>query len=309
MATDPGVEALSRGQAFVDLSSWRKVAVRGGDAVAWLNDLVSADIGDLEPGRSRRSLLLSPTGGVRAEFTVAELSDETLLLQDPAQSRPIDALLAPYVLSADVRLADRTSELALLAFPGDPGDLGDAIPSGSVVTSPSCAVDGSGGVDVLAPSSERDAAVAGLSRDHALVDIAAFETWRILAGIPRVAADGADGDLPDELDLGGAVAEDKGCYLGQEAVAKARNLGHPRRVLVRVAAKAPLGAGDEVRSGDAAVGTVTSVASVEGRSVALARVRWDAREAALQTVSGVPLEVLDRPGGTAEGFTGFTSRP
>ena len=62
------VGALTEGRVFVDLSYWRKVAVTGGDAVEWLNDLVSADVADLLPGRARRSLLLSPTGQVRAEF-------------------------------------------------------------------------------------------------------------------------------------------------------------------------------------------------------------------------------------------------
>jgi len=304
MGIDAEVDALSRGRAFVDLSSWRKVGVSGGEATTWLNDLVSADIGGLEPGRSRRSLLLSPTGGVRAEFTVAALQEQILLLQDPAQSRAVDALLAPYVLSADVRLADRTAELALVAFPGEPGDGGGALPAASMVSSPSCAGDGRGGVDVLAPSPAHDALITELSRDHVMVDLAAFETWRILAGIPRVATDGSDGDLPDEIGLADAVAGDKGCYLGQEAVAKARNLGHPRRVLVGIAAEAALAAGDEVRAGDAAVGIVTSVASIQDRSVALARVRWDARDADLRTASGVPLKVVDRPrGGAAGGFT------
>jgi len=307
MEIDSSVDALSRGRAFVDLSSWRKVGVRGADAMPWLNDLVSADVAGLEAGRSRRSLLLSPTGGVRAEFTVATLSDEILLLQDPAQPRAVDALLAPYVLSSDVRLADLTGDLALLAFPGDPGDIGDPPAAGAHVIRPSCVADGVGGLDVLAPSEAHDALVAGLSTDHELVDLVAFDTWRVLAGIPRVATEGADGDLPDEIGLGDAVADGKGCYLGQEAVAKARNLGHPRRVVIRVAAETTLGAGDEVRAGDAAVGTVTSVAIVEGRSMALARLRWDARDADLRTASGVPLEVLDRP---REGTVhGFTSRP
>ena len=62
---------LAEGQAFADLSFWRKAAISGGDAGGWLQDLISADISDLVPGRARRSLLLSPTGRIRAEFTVA----------------------------------------------------------------------------------------------------------------------------------------------------------------------------------------------------------------------------------------------
>jgi folate-binding Fe-S cluster repair protein YgfZ len=110
-------DLLSGGEAFADLSLWRKTFVSGGDAFLWLNDLVSADISGLEAGRARRSLLLSPTGRVRAEFTAAVTGDGILLIQDP-EHEVIGELLARYVLSSDVDLQDRTEELALFGFPG-----------------------------------------------------------------------------------------------------------------------------------------------------------------------------------------------
>ena len=294
MRTETGVDALSEGRAFVDLSRWRKVAVGGGDAGTWLGDLVSADIRDLEPGRSRRSLLLSPTGGVRAEFTVAVRSDEILLLQDEQQKRSVETLLTPYVLSSDVRLADRTDELSLLAFPAGSGEVLELSAPAADRAAPSCAGDG-GGFDVIAPAGSHDELVAALSRSHEAVDVTALDAWRVAAGIPRVAVESREGDLPDEIGLADAVAADKGCYLGQEAVAKARNLGHPRRVLVHVTAGEPIAAGDEVRSGELSVGIVTSAAAVGGGSVALARIRWDARDLPL-TASGVRLDRVRRPG-------------
>src|SRR5438094_8874339 len=118
MDTTAPAGALASGRAFADLSSWRKVAVSGPDARKWLNDLVSADISHLAPGRARRSLLLSPTGRIRAEFPVAARGDVFLLIQDPAQPAPMDALLSRYILSSDVELEDRTEHLALYAFPG-----------------------------------------------------------------------------------------------------------------------------------------------------------------------------------------------
>ncbi|HEX2266939.1 MAG TPA: hypothetical protein VHI97_01890, partial [Actinomycetota bacterium] len=83
------LEALLTGRAFVDLSSWRKIAVTGSDAFRWLNDLVSADLTGLRSGQARRSLLLSPTGQVRADFTVLAYPEGLLLLQDPAQPHEI----------------------------------------------------------------------------------------------------------------------------------------------------------------------------------------------------------------------------
>ena len=82
-------------ELVADLSLWRAIAVGGSDATTWLNDLVSADISPLQPGHAARSLLLTPTGRVRAEFTVARTDESMLLLQDSAQSSRIDALLAP----------------------------------------------------------------------------------------------------------------------------------------------------------------------------------------------------------------------
>src|SRR2546426_4417793 len=89
--------SLGSGQAFADLSFWRKVAVSGSDALAWLNSLVSADLSDLAPGRARQSLLPSPTGRIRAVFTVVQFGQTVLLLQDPQQPKPVDKLLAIYV--------------------------------------------------------------------------------------------------------------------------------------------------------------------------------------------------------------------
>ena len=101
---------LSSGRAYADLSSWRKLAVSGEEAWDWLNGLISADVGDLRPGQARESLLLSPTGRIKAAFTVTARPGEAWLLQDRAQPRWVGDLLAPYVLSANVSLRDLTDE-------------------------------------------------------------------------------------------------------------------------------------------------------------------------------------------------------
>ena len=286
MPDERAVDELTSGLAFVDLSRWRAVGARGADALAWLDALVSADLSGLSPGAARRSLLLSPTGAVRAEFTVAVGDDEILLLQDPAQATPVQTILAPYVLSADVRLGDRSGELTLLAFPAGAPEI--AAP-GARTSAPSCVGNGAG-IDLLAPAVRHDAIVASLAAAHTQADAGALERWRVRTGIPRLAVDAGDGDLPDEAGLSGAVSPDKGCFLGQEAVAKVRNLGHPRRVLLRLWADRAVRRGDVVESGGSAVGSVTSVGSGDGRHAVFARVRWENRESALRTASGVRLE-------------------
>ncbi|MGZ8578516.1 MAG: hypothetical protein ACXWWX_03175, partial [Actinomycetota bacterium] len=96
--------ATRRDDGFTDLSDRRIVAVRGSDAATWLNDLISADIAGLQPGVARRALLLSPTGGVLASFSATIFEGDLIVVQDRTEPRPIDGLLARYVLSSDVRL-------------------------------------------------------------------------------------------------------------------------------------------------------------------------------------------------------------
>jgi folate-binding protein YgfZ len=276
-------DRLADGTAFVDASSWRAIGVTGSDAFAWLNDLVSADLDGLGPGLAVPSLLLAPTGGVRAAFTVVLDGDGYLLLQDPAQERSVADLLAMYVLSSDVALADRTGELVVLAFPGvsEPPAVG-----GATASAPSALGAGS---DLLAPAGERGRIITELGERFARATEEDAEAWRISAGIPRVGVDTADGDLPQEAALEGSVAFDKGCFVGQEAVAKTRNLGHPRRVLVAFAADEAVGPGDPVVAGDDDAGAVTSAVRVGGGSRGLMRIRWSAREGTLRTGAGVAL--------------------
>lgn len=282
-------ELLAAGRSFADLSYWRNIAVTGSDAAGWLNDLVSADLADLRPGGAAQSLLLSPTGRVRADFTVAMQDDAFVLIQDPSQPRPIDELLAPFVLSSDVSLEDRTEELALFAFPG----LAVApSASGGEVSSPTC-LGGGRGVDLITPEDRREPLLQSLGESFARAGNEDVESWRIAAGIPRFGVDVFEDDLPQEGGLDEAIAFDKGCYLGQEAIAKVRNLGHPRRLVVPLEAEGAVSPGEPLEANGADVGEATSVAETGGRTLVLARVKWEAREGPLRTGTGVPLRRRD----------------
>lgn len=288
IADPANVELIAAGGAFVDLSSWRKVAVSGAEALAWLDDLVSADIRDLEPGQARRSLLLSPTGRVRAEFTVAAPGGALYLLQDPAQTNDIGALLGPYVLSSDVVLEDRSGHLGLFSFPARSEP--PAVP-GASFSIPSCA--GRRGVDLIVSPGSRDdvrSALAAAYREATMEDL---EAWRVISGIPRVGVDVSGEDLPQEGGLEDAVSFDKGCFVGQEAVAKVRNLGHPRRVLRRVQAEGSVAAGDRILHDGREAGEVTSAADATTGSIALARVRWEQRAGPFRTEHGIDLIPVD----------------
>ena len=279
------IEALRSGRAHVDLSEWRKVRATGSEAEAWLNDLLSAELSGLAVGATRRSLLLSPTGRIRADVTVAATDAGTMLLQDPIQPRAIDRLLDPYVLSSDVELSDVTDEFTLIAVPGaeeDPAGIPGAQP-----LRPSCL---GAGIDLLAPidlSSEVRPALSNLVE----AGPAAVEAWRIERGAGRFGIDLGDASLPQEAGLDGAVAYQKGCFLGQEAVARIRNLGHPPFVMLAAHGDGPISAGESVLSGGEDVGIVTSATTIgDGRAAAIVRVRWASRDAELSTGSGAALK-------------------
>jgi folate-binding protein YgfZ len=258
--------------------------VRGADAGVWLHDLVTADVEGLEAGQSRRSLVLTPTGRIRADFHVARNDDNTfLLLQAGEQPEAVDAILAPYVLSSDVELENGTERSSIVAVPGAraPQD-GDA----GLVLAPS--VLGSGH-DIVVPSGEPLRAIRGRLTERGLTEVTPddIETWRIHRGVARMGADFGPDALPAEAGLEETIDFTKGCFLGQESVAKVRNLGHPPRVLVPVRSATAILPGATVLASGVPVGEVTSAAERNGEMRAIVRIRWDAASEQLSTGAGL----------------------
>jgi folate-binding protein YgfZ len=264
-AFDEQLEALEQERASVGLEGWGLTEVRGADAEGWMNDLVTASIDRLAEGEARRSFLLSPTGRIRADVFVLRSRgrDGFLLLQGSGQPDPIADLLAPYVLSSEVDLAPADpAALHLSPRPGPTWTAGwDAPDAGSVTVGPE-----------------------------------ALESWRIRHGLARFPVDLDPDSLPAEagLDVEPMIDRTKGCYLGQESVARVRNLGHPARLVLGVRSETPLRPGAPVRSNGADVGSVTSV---EPRTAlaGIVRIRWDARDRELSADGGIPLERRETP--------------
>lgn len=278
------VRALEGGRAFVEHADVTLTLVAGDDARRWLQDLVTTNVATLDRGQSRPSFLLTPTGRIRAAFHVLCLGERDLLLAQPIdQPATVADVLAPYVLSSDVTI-DVSSRMRLFAVPG-------------AISAPAWSGQGwrpsihGPGVDLLVEGTEEDRAEARLRLEaEGLVPVGseAVEARRIELGMPRFPVDLDEGSLPAEGELQGEEIDlTKGCFLGQEAVAKVRNLGHPTRVVLAARGDGPVRPRDEVRTGGRDVGVVTSA----NGSSAIIRVRWDARDAPLSTAAGTPLRL------------------
>jgi len=274
-APDAELAALSEGRAAVDLSTYRIVRVRGDDARTWLHDLVTTDVASLRPGEARRTLLLDATGHIRADLHITCDDDGFWLLQAPDQADHVGSALATYVLSSDVELHDLTGRRSLIALPGVSDEPGGSRPS----------VLGEGH-DLL-----RTALDPGAPAGRRFVSQDAVEVWRIRAGRPRMGADFDRTAIPAEVGLEALIDTTKGCFLGQESVARVRNLGHPPRVLRHLQGDGQVDRGAilTTTTGDEA-GPVTSAAErTGGGTVLIASVRWVAREQLLRSSDGLAL--------------------
>jgi tRNA-modifying protein YgfZ len=282
-ALERAVDALDSGRAFAELENVAVTIVSGGDARGWLNDLVTTDVMTLERFDTRPSLLLSPTGRIRASFHVLGLGDTGFALAQPSdQPARIADLLLPYVLSSDVTIYP--SRFRLFPVPG-----GEAPPTWlDDVWRPSVL---GGGFDILVGASDDDALndVRERLRGDGLEAVGpeAVDARRILRGEPTFPTDLDQESLPSEAGLDGPPVTDrsKGCFLGQEAVAKVANRGHPTRVVLAVDVGGPVATGEEVLADGQSAGVVTSAWGDRG----LVRLRWEARELAFSTASGTPI--------------------
>lgn len=296
---------LAAGRAIVDLSDRDVVSLGGPDRLKLLDSLTSQSLTSLAPGGSAETLLLDPSGRIEYVARVIDDGETTWLLMDAGTGAGFAAFLDRMRFMLQVRVADRTAEYATIGTFGE-APAATAAPEGVplVWVDPWAAVQ-TGGFQYARGAHPSE----GWSYREALVERArlgelaelpaagthALEALRIAAWRPRAATELDATSIPHELDwLRSAVHLAKGCYRGQETVAKVHNLGHPPRRLVMLhldgsdaALPAP---GSEVRLGrpdaeGAVVGRVTASAwHHELGPIALAVVKRSADPASELTV-------------------------
>ena len=205
--------AIEAGKAWADLSHLSVVAVSGDDRLKWLHDLTTQFLTDLEVGIWKPAMILDPQGHVEYQFNLVDDGSTTFLTLDPGYAQTLVAYLTKMKFMLKVDVKDATSEFAVLRAPGVTTDIG--------------------GPYALVPRAE----VAQMAQTFGAVAIQvgtwALDAERVAAGRPRIAFETDHKSIPNELGvLNGAVHMNKGCYRGQETVAKIFNLGNPPRRLV-----------------------------------------------------------------------------
>lgn len=291
--------ALAAGRAIVVLDDRGVVTVTGEDRLSWLDSLTSQSIAALQPGESAETLLLDPNGRIEHAMRVIDDGQATWLLVDAAEAPALAAWLDRMRFLMRVEVADRSADVITVGTLGQQ-QLPAAAPHGVALEwrDPWAAVVSGGHQYATAPAHpgsswtyrevlvSPDADLSGLEQAGTL----ALEALRIAAWRPRLATEADERSIPHELDwLRSAVHLSKGCYRGQETVAKVHNLGHPPRRLVFLHLDGSEGAlpepGAEVRLGEKAVGHVTSAARhYELGPVALAVVKRTTDPDAVLTV-------------------------
>ena len=247
---DPVAEQrmLSAGRAIVDLSDRGIVTVTGPDRLTWLDSLTSQSLSALTPGESAETLLLDPHGRIEHAMNVLDDGTTTWLLVDGTAAASLAAWLDRMRFMLRVEVADVTLEWAALGqfMPeGATALVAPAAPHGVPLLwrDPWVGVRAGGwqyasesehpGVDfpfawMLVPRASLPDHLASAPRAGSL----ALDALRIAAWRPRFVGEVDERTLPHELDwLRTAVHLSKGCYRGQETVAKVHNLGHPPRRL------------------------------------------------------------------------------
>lgn len=317
---DPLAEqrAMDRSAAVVDRSHREVIAVPGEDRLSWLHLLLTQHVSELTPGTGTESLVLDINGRVEHHAVLAHVDDTVWLDVEPGTSAALLDYLEKMRFWSKVEPRSATDELALLSVVGPATDevlaaAGVPVPDqdygaaslgadgGFVRRMPALTAIGTdggtgGAADLLVPRAEvanwwrrlRDAGAAAAG-------IMAYEALRVAALRPRLGGDTDERTIPHEVGwIGSAVHLDKGCYRGQETVARVANLGRPPRrlVLLHTGDDEPPQTGDQVMLGARAVGRVgTAVQHHELGPVALALVKRSIPVDSELTVGDVPVRI------------------
>jgi folate-binding protein YgfZ len=293
-------EALTQGAGVVDRSDRGKLWLTGSDVLEFLQGQVTNDVESLRDGEGCYAAFLTPKGKMLGDLRVLVAAGGVFVDCERGVLQDLFNLIRRFKLGRDVEIAKRTLERGLLSLVGPGIDRFDAREHGHRVSE----IGGVRvreivtdlGVDLVCDADDVERVRAAL--DLPLASEAAAEIVRVETGRPRYGVDLDDTVIPQEAGLNErAVCFEKGCYVGQETVARLFYRGKPNRRLVGLALSEPLPTGTELALGDRVVAAVrSSVVSPRFGPIALAFVRREAEVGdELAATSGGTARVVGLP--------------
>lgn len=206
--------ALAAGKGWADLSHRSVITISGADRTTWLNNMMTQELATLPTGQWSETLLLDAHGHIEQQLFLVDDGSTTWIHTESANAEELVNYLNKMKFMLDVDVQDRSTEFAVLRTPGS--------------------ADALGGPYALVPRAELSEFTAAYTiAGHMQVGTWALEAERIAAGRARILLETDHKSIPNELGfLHSAVHMNKGCYRGQETVAKVYNLGRPPRRLV-----------------------------------------------------------------------------
>jgi folate-binding protein YgfZ len=301
------VQAIRRGAALIARPSVATIEISGADRVRYANGMLSCDVTALSIGDGRRAVKATHRGRIEA-LVRARMGDASIFLDVAARSiaERLMSSLGALIVMDDVALRDVSALRSVLAVYGpgartvlgplDPGELersgfrtiGDA----TVIKDSWLGVEG---YEVQVPPAAFHALLDRLTAAGAVpVSDAAIDVVRIEHGIPVEGAEIDDDTIPMEARLDHLIDFEKGCYVGQEVIARATNLGQIKHILIGldVAGERVPRKGAPIAVGGKETGKVTSGVRSPGlgRVIALGFVRK------VDDVPGMPVTIDDPPG-------------
>jgi folate-binding protein YgfZ len=237
--------ALALGNVWADLSHRAVIAVSGEDRIKWLNDMFTQELSTLPTSQWTMSLLLDAQGHIEHQMFMVDDGTTTWMHTEKEKAEDLTTYLEKMKFMLRVDVKDVSDEFAVLRAPG----VSDSI----------------GGPYALVLRDGLAETTAAFASAHQQIGMWALEAERIAAGRARILFETDHKSIPNELGfLGSAVHLNKGCYRGQETVAKVFNLGHPPRRLVLLHLDGSMvhmpQHGAKVMDGEKEVGSIGSVA-------------------------------------------------
>jgi folate-binding protein YgfZ len=254
---------IEESAGVVDRSNRGVVRITGPDRLSWLHSLTTQALDGLAAGAAAQALVLSPNGHIEHHLTLTDDGTAVWAHVEPGTAAALVEFLESMRFMLRVEVADVSQDHAVLTVLGPAaGDIAAGLDGVQASVNP-----GPFGTIDLIVARDRLAEAAGnlVRRGAAAAGMWAFEALRIAAHVPRLGLDTDHRTLPHEVGwIDSAVHLNKGCYRGQETVARVHNLGHPPRRLVLLhldgSAERLPGHGDPVELDGTAVGFTGSAA-------------------------------------------------